>query len=86
MADKIKSASFEGKSTLNLPEGAKITRKDYNLSVREIENGFIVRKSYDIRYVVDEDERYEYYSKEYYSKTNPLKIDLKEEKSLADKF
>ena len=28
----LKSASFEGRRTFKLPEGAEITQKDYNIS------------------------------------------------------
>lgn len=84
--DKISSASFEAKNSFKLPEGATITRKNYNVSVREIENGYIIRKSYDIKYTLldSDDDKYEYYSREWFSKTNPLEIKMTEPKSLAD--
>lgn len=82
---KLEYASFETKSTLDIPEGAEITNKKYTLIVKEIMNGFIVRKCWDIKYDVDGDERCSYYTEEYYTKTNPMTIDFKE-KSLADKL
>ena len=83
MDKKLTYASFEAKNTLDIPEGAKITNRKYSLSVEEIENGFLTRKSWDIKYVIDGDERYAYYTQKFFTKTNPMKFDFKE-KSLAD--
>jgi|694.fasta_scaffold00217_28 hypothetical protein len=83
----IESAEFEGKREFKLPEGATIIKNSHTISVREIENGFILRKSYDIKWMLGDDSNYEYFSKEWWSKENPLKITMpKEEKSLADKL
>lgn len=83
----IESAEFESKKQFALPEGALVTRNSHTISVREIENGFILRKSYDIKYTLGDDSNYEYFSKEWWSKENPLTITMpKEEKSLADKL
>lgn len=84
---KIRSASFESKSKLNLPEGATVTDKSYSLTVREIMNGFIVCKSWSIQYTQGEEGYTDstWYEEQYYSKTNPMKIDFKE-KSIADKL
>jgi hypothetical protein len=89
MEDKIKNASYNSKETFTLPEGAKVLKKDYNIRVEEIENGFIVIKSYDIQYQVGDNKDYGYYHKKWYSETNPLKIDIDDEaeqKYLADEF
>ena len=83
---KIGNASFESKSEFNLPEGATIIKKSYNIRVEEIENGYIVCKSYDIEYQLDERKDYSYYNKKWYSKDNPLKIIEPKEKSLAEKL
>jgi len=83
----IESAKFEGKREFKLPEGATVIKNSHTISVREIENGFILRKSYDIKWKLGDDSNYEYFSKEWWSKENPLKITMpKEEKSLADKL
>ncbi|ALN97140.1 hypothetical protein [Flavobacterium phage FpV4] len=83
----IESAEFEGKREFKLPEGATVIKNSHTISVREIENGFILRKSYDIKWTLGDDSNYEYFSKEWWSKENPLKITMpKEEKSLADKL
>jgi len=87
MGEKIKNASYEGKSDFKLPEGAKIIKKDYSIRVEEIENGFIVSKNYDIKYVLGDESNYEYFTKKWYAKENPLSIDTGEEElSLADKL
>jgi len=87
---KLKSASFSGKTEFNLPEGATIIKKDYSVRVEEIENGFIISKSYDIKYQIlgNDDTSYEYFTKQWYSKENPLADTMEEEDepSLADKF
>lgn len=85
MEEALKSASFEGEREFILPEGAKITQKDVNISVRQIKNGFILRKSYDIKYLYEGETKYDYFSVELYSKTNPLTINIKD-KSLSDKL
>ncbi|ALN97274.1 hypothetical protein BOX09_gp28 [Flavobacterium phage Fpv1] len=87
MENALKEISLEGKKVFKLPKGAVIVSKTENISVKEIENGFILRKSYDIKYQIGDDNNYEYFNKEWYSKENPLKITMpKEEKSLADKL
>lgn len=86
--DLIKSASFQSKTNVNLPEGAEIIKKDISVRVEEIENGFIVSKSYDIKYSVEGESNYEYFTKQWYTEENPLDVDdnIEEELSLADKF
>jgi hypothetical protein len=84
----LASASFEGKQEFKLPAGAVVISKNFNVTVKEIENGYILRKSYDIKWTKkdSDDTQYEYFSKEWYSKENPLQITLPEDKSLADKL
>ena len=87
--ENINYASFESKSNFKLPPGAVITKKSVSLTVEEIENGFIIRKSYDIDYENDAGENsYKHFTKKWYSKENPMDIDMSvtEEKSLADKI
>lgn len=85
--ETIENAEFEGKKQFKLPEGATIIKNSHTVSVREIENGYILRKSYDIKYMVGDETQYEYFNKEWFSKDNPLKITMpKESKSLADNF
>lgn len=70
-----------------IPAGAKILKEDCNITVEEIENGFLISKSYDVRYQVKNSEHseYAYYTKKWYSKDNPLTIESSD-KSLADVF
>lgn len=88
MGKELLNAEFEGKKEFILPEGAVIVRNSHTISVREIENGYILRKSYDIKYMVGDESQYEYFNKEWFSKENPLKITLPKEdkKTLADKL
>ena len=88
MSKELMNAEFEGKKEFVLPEGAVIIKNSHTISVREIENGYILRKSYDIKYMVGDESQYEYFSKEWYSKENPLTITLPKDsnKSLADKL
>lgn len=88
MEAKLKNASFESKGTQSLPKGAKILKKGFTITVEEIENGFVLRKSYDIKYQLGDDTGYEYYTKKWFSKDNPLQIDesAMEESTLADNF
>lgn len=72
------------------PKGATIIEKNVRTETREIENGWIVSKNYDGRYIPKGGKDNDYgsyfsYSKEWYSKTNPLTITLND-KGLADAF
>ena len=80
----IENVSFEGKEKGGLPKGAKILKKSCSISVKEIENGFILRKSYDIKYSLNKNTDYLYYTKEVYSEDNP--IEIKQNTMLADLF
>jgi hypothetical protein len=88
MSEAILNAEYESKKAFTLPEGAVIIKKSETISVREIENGFILRKSYDIKWKAadGDDTQYEYFSKEWHSTKNPLSITMPKEKSLADKL
>jgi len=86
MADLIKEASFESKKKFKLPDGATIVSNSHRISVEEIENGFILRKSYDITYTLNGEKSYEYFNRTWYSKENPVQINMPKEKSLADKL
>jgi hypothetical protein len=81
---EAKSIIFESKDNTKLPKGAVIIKKSVNVTVKEIDNGFIVKKSYDIKYKVKEQIDWLYVTKEIYTKDNPIQI--KEDKSLADYF
>lgn len=87
MADLI-NARVEGKKEFTLPQGATIIKKSEDISVREIENGFLIRKSYDIQWspAGSTETKYDYFSKEWYQKENPVKINMPKEKSLAEKL
>lgn len=69
------------------PKGAIILEKNTSTSTEEIENGFLITKSVDGRYKTkkDGDSNWFNYSKKWYSKTDPLTIDI-DDKSLADAF
>jgi hypothetical protein len=88
MATMLKEASYESKTEFNLPEGAEIVKKDVRVNVEEIENGYLICKSFDIKYTLDGESNWEYYSKKWFSKENPIDIDDDTEEmiSLADKF
>lgn len=81
---ELENVSFRGKDKTKLPEGATVIKKDVRVEVQEIENGFIVKKTFDIKYSLNGSNDYLYYCKKVYSKTNPVQI--KEDKMLADYF
>jgi hypothetical protein len=85
---EIMNAEIEGKKTFTLPEGATIIKKSTNIRVREIENGFLICKSYDIQWTPKDgdDTKYDYFSKEWYQKENPVQINMPKDKSLVDKL
>lgn len=85
---ELTNARIEGKKEFTLPEGATIVKKSVDLSVKEIENGFLIRKSYDIQWSPEgsTETKYDYFCREWYQKENPVKINLPKDKSLAEKL
>ncbi len=70
----ISSYSFDSKDNSKVPGDATVLKKKINIKVKEIENGFVITKAYDITYEIDGKKEYLYYDKQWYSKTNPMKI------------
>jgi hypothetical protein len=60
--------------------GSGSTRKETRVEVRNIENGFIIRKTIEFN---DPKKGWQYITKEYYSESDPLEIT---DKSLAELF
>ena len=71
-----------------LPKGGVIIKSTENVSVRKISNGYILRKTYDIKWKSAEgdDTQYEYYTKEWFTIDNPVSIKMPKEKSLVEKL
>ncbi len=86
--DVLSRATFKQKEVDNIPKNAKILSKEVSVTIEEIENGFLVSKSTDIKYEVDKRTEYCYHTKKYFAKENPLDIDMTkiEDKTLADNF
>ena len=86
--EALTRATFKSKEVDTIPKGAKILSKDVSITVEEIENGFLVCKSTEVKYEYEKRTDYSYHTKKYFSKDNPLEIDLSSigEKSLADNF
>lgn len=73
-----------------IPKDATILGKDTDVTVKQIENGFIICKRTETKYSYKTSEGsertdYSYETKEYYTKEDPLTINTKD-KSLADLF
>lgn len=87
---ELKNASFTAKSKDGLPAGAKIIKQTTNVEVEEIENGFLITKRSEYEFQMKDSKYSDWKSiyKKYYSKTNPLTIDLDDigKESIADKF
>jgi hypothetical protein len=83
--EALEKATFKQKEIDNIPKNAKILSKSVSVTVEEIENGFLISKSTDVKYEREENTEYSYTTKRYYSKENPLEIDLDNLK-LADKI
>lgn len=82
--EALTRATFKQKEVDSLPKGAKILSKDVSVTVEEIENGYLVCKSTEVKYEYEKRTDYSYNTKKYYSKENPLDINL-DNLSLADK-
>lgn len=85
---KAIKATIQEKKVFELPKGAKIIKKDVNTSIEEIENGFLIRKSYDLKWTSadGENSNYEYFTKTWYTEKNPITYTEDEEIALADKL
>ena len=83
---EIKSVSKNTEES-RIPKDAEITSKDVTMTVREIENGFIITKSFHVRWKrkIEKYEDSAWYEKVWYSKDNPVKVDTKD-KNLAESF
>lgn len=70
-----------------IPEGATIIKTSSDVKVEEIENGFLITKETrtEFRPKGKEYSDYQYDTKKYYSKEDPLEINVTD-KSLADAF
>ena len=86
--EALTRATFKQKEVDSIPNGAKILSKDVSITIEEIENGFLVCKSTEIKYEYDKRTDYQYHTKKYFAKENPLNIDMEKfnEKSLASNF
>jgi hypothetical protein len=86
--EALTRATFKQKEVDNIPKGAKIISKDVSITVEEIENGFLVSKSTEIKYEFDKRTDYSYITKKFYAKENPLEIDMEglDDKTLASNF
>lgn len=69
------------------PKGAIIIDNTVSTSTEEIENGWLVTKSFDGRYKMkqDGDSTWFNYTKKWYSETDPVTISVND-KALADAF
>jgi hypothetical protein len=88
-ASKLRSTSTtvtdKVKEKREPPAGAKIISKTVRTETEEIENGWLISKNFDISYEYKGEKEWAYYSKKWYSKTDPLTIKLNDE-ALADEF
>ena len=86
--EALSRATFKQKEVDSIPKGAKILSKDVSVTVEEIENGFLVSKSTEVKYEYEKRTDYSYNTKKYFAKENPLELDMEKisDKSLADNF
>jgi hypothetical protein len=92
MAEKTKktvstttSTSIREEKKKEIPKGAKIISKSVRTETEEIENGYLISKHYDVSYEVGGNKDWTYFTKRWYSKEDPLEINIKD-KALADAF
>ncbi len=88
MSDISKTTVSSVKSNkFKLPEGAELIKNEKTMRVEEIENGFVICNSYEIKWRDAEGEsHYEYFDKKWYSKENPITIKEPKDVNLADHF
>lgn len=84
----IRKISKENKE---LPTGAKILSKESRITIEQIENGYLICKSTDVRYTLGSGKEthteYAYITKKMYSETDPFELKLNtKNKALSDIF
>lgn len=81
------SMKHKEKEKLVLPKGAKEIKRTVDVTVEEIENGYLITKRIELQYQMPEKSYTDYTSccKKYYSLTCPIKVNNKN-KELADLF
>lgn len=86
--EALSRATFKQKEVDSIPKGAKILSKDVSVTVEEIENGFLVSKSTEVKYEHEKRTDWSHNTKKYFAKENPLELDMEKisDKSLADNF
>ena len=79
--------SMEEKKEKTVPKGAEIISSNITTVTEEIDNCYLITKRYDITYRAKGSEHtdYCYYNKKWFSKEDPLTINLND-KSLAEAF
>jgi hypothetical protein len=77
--------SMEEERSRKPPPNAKITRRTVSTSTEPIENGFLIVKNFSGTYKDGKEDRWFDYSQKYFSKTDPMNVDLSG-KELADAF
>lgn len=83
----ISQTTVESKTKFKLPENATILKKETRIRVEEIENGYLIRKSYEIKWQDESGEtRWDNFDKSWYSKVDPIKITTPKDINLADNF
>lgn len=82
------SARKEGKETKKLPAGATVIDKDVTVTVKEIENGYIICKRVEYKFSTKErGTDWLSLTKEWYSAEDPLEIKIADSnQELADAF
>lgn len=69
------------------PAGSTILKKTTRTEVEKIENGWIVSKNFDVKYMFKGETNWTYYTKKWYSETDPVTVTVDTaDKSLADQF
>ena len=86
--EALTRATFKQKEVDNIPKGSKVLSKDVSITVEEIENGFLVSKSTEVKYEYNKKTDWCYHTKKFYAKENPLEIDMEglDDKTLASNF
>lgn len=81
--------STESQKNEKPPKGATILESNIRTETEQIENGWLVTKSYDGRYTTSKDDseygHYFSYSKKWFSEDDPITVTVND-KSLADAF
>lgn len=84
----LSETTVKTKNNFKLPKGATVIQKTERMYIEEIENGYLISKSYELKWQdVEGETHWENFDKKWYSEESPVTVvEPKDIGFLADNF